>query len=370
MIRDGIHVVNFSAGESDFDTADNIKQKAIDAINSGFTKYTPVSGTLKLRQAIGEKLKQDENLDYTPDEIIVSCGAKQSIFNAILSICNESDEVIIPSPYWLSYPEMVNVAGAVVISPKTSNFKLTPKQLSESITKKTKLLILNSPCNPTGAVYTKQELQDIAKIIVKNKIYCISDEIYENMIYDGIEHTSIASLNPQIKERTIIVNGVSKTHSMTGWRIGYASGPKEVISAMTRLQSHSTSNASSIAQMAALEAISNSKNSSNSNVEHLLDRRNQMINGLNSLENVSFSKPEGAFYLWLNISKLIGKNYKGTHVDGSMTFSDLLLSEAKVAVVPGIVFGDDNYVRLSYTTSLDKISEGTKRICEFVRSMK
>ena len=314
MSQEGIDVIGFGAGEPDFDTPDHIKEAAKRAMDEGFTKYTPTSGIRELKEAICKKFEIDNDLNYSPEEILVSCGAKHSVYNAIITICNENDEVILPSPYWVSYPEMVKLTGAKTVLIETSqenNFKITPKQLEKAITPKTKLLILNSPSNPTGMVYTKDELLAISNILTEKNIYCISDEVYEKIIYDGQYHISIASLNPKIKRLTVVINGVSKSYSMTGWRIGYAAGPKEIIQAMSNLQDHSTSNPTSISQKAALAALEGSQESLYWMVNEFAKRRNYIVDKLNSITGISCIKPQGAFYVLPNISQLLKKRLTG-----------------------------------------------------------
>lgn len=365
MKQEGIDVIGFGAGEPDFDTPAHIKEAAKKAIDSGFTKYTPASGMKELKEAICRKFENDNNLDYSPEEIIVSCGAKHSIFNAILTLCNEDDEVILPSPYWVSYPEMIKVAGAkpvILKATQENNFKITPQQLQETITPKTKLLILNSPSNPTGMVYTKDELSSISNILTEKGIFCISDEIYEKIIYDGQEHISIASLAPQIKKLTIVVNGVSKSYSMTGWRIGYAAGPKEIIQAMSNLQSHSTSNPTSISQKAALAALEGPQEPLCNMVAEFVKRRDYIVERLNSIKEISCLKPRGAFYVFPEVSQIIGRIFKGEIIKDSVFLAEILLDEANVAAVPGSVFGADEYLRLSYATSMKNISKELERI--------
>ena len=365
MKADGIDVVGFGAGEPDFDTPEHIKEAAKKAMDEGFTKYTPASGIKELKEAICRKFKNDNNLDYSPDEVIVSCGAKHSIFNAILAICNEGDEVILPSPYWVSYPEMIKVAGAKQVIIKTTqenNFKITPQQLQEAITPKTKVLILNSPSNPTGMVYSKEELVAISEILMEKDVFCISDEIYEKIIYDGQEHISIASLGQDMKKLTIVVNGVSKSYSMTGWRIGYAVGPKEIIKAMSNLQSHSTSNPTSISQKAALAALEGSQEPLHNMVVEFIKRRDYIVEGLNSIEGVSCLKPQGAFYVFPDVSKIIGKTLKEQIIKNSVLLTEILLEKANVAAVPGSAFGADDNLRLSYATSMENIVKGLDRL--------
>ncbi|MDP3786384.1 MAG: pyridoxal phosphate-dependent aminotransferase [Candidatus Omnitrophota bacterium] len=368
MQAEGINVIGFGAGEPDFDTPVNIKEAAKKAIDKGFTKYTPTAGTKELKDAVSAKFKKDNNLEYLPDEIIVSCGAKHSIFNIIITLCNEGDEVILPSPYWVSYPEMVKVAGAKTVmlnTTKESDFKITPEQLEKAIRPNTKLLILNSPSNPTGMVYGESELEELSKIISKAGIYCISDEIYEKVIYDQ-QHVSIASLGEDIKKRTIVVNGVSKAYAMTGWRIGYAAGPKEIIQAMSNLQDHSTSNPTSIAQAASVEALIGSQDDLEKMVKEFKKRRDFMVDRVNAITGISTINPQGAFYCWVDISGILQKSANGKKIMNSMDLTDALLNGAQVAVVPGGVFGDDNYIRLSYATSMENIIEGLNRIERFI----
>lgn len=367
---EGIDIIGFGAGEPDFDTPTYIKEAAKKSIDEGFTKYTPTSGIEELKKAICKKLKNDNGLDYEPSQIIVSCGAKHSIFNAIMCLCEKGDEVILPSPYWVTYLEQIKLSQAKPVIIETSekyNFKLLHKTLKHTITPKTKCLILNSPSNPTGMVYTKDELKAIAELAVKNGFYVISDEVYEKLIYEG-EHISIASLGKEIKELTIVINGVSKAYSMAGWRIGYAAGPKELVSAMGNLQDHSTSNPTSIAQKAALKALSETGPELNIMVNEFRKRRDYIVEKLNSVPGISCPKPQGAFYAFPNISKLIGKKIKGQKITGSLSLTEVLLNEAKVAVVPGIAFGADKYIRFSYATSMENIKEGLHRIRETICS--
>ncbi len=372
MRAEGIDVIGFGAGEPDFDTPVNIKEAAKKAIDAGFTKYTPASGIPELKVAICEKLKRDNDLDYEPEEILVSCGAKHAIFNAVLALCDDDDEVILLSPYWVSYPEMIKLARAnpvVIKTTQQNNFKITLERLRDAITPKTKLIILNSPSNPTGIVYTKKELQLLSEILVEAEICCISDEIYEKIIYDGKEHVSIASLSSEMKKLTIVVNGVSKPYSMTGWRIGYAAGPREIIKAMSNLQAHSTSNPVSISQKAALEALKGQQKDMEEMVRAFAERRNYIVGRLNSIERIRCLMPEGAFYVFPDVSQLLGKKYNGQTIKDSFLLTELLLTEARVAVVPGAVFGDDNYLRLSYATSMENIAEGIDRIEEFMKKI-
>lgn len=365
MKADGIDVIGFGAGEPDFDTPEHIKKAAIAAIEAGFTKYTPASGIMELKQAICKKFKQDNGLEYTPAQIVVSNGAKHSLINTFQAICNPGDEVIIPAPYWVSYPEMVKIAGAVPVIVKTSEqsgFKFTIDQLKQALTRKTKAIILNSPSNPTGMVYSREELAEIADLAVERGLFVVSDEIYEKLIYDGYQHVSIASLNDKIKEQTIVVNGVSKTYAMTGWRIGYTASNSEIAKIMANIQSHATSNPNSIAQKAAEAAISGDQDIINTMVSAFISRRNYMVKRINAMPGLSCVTPNGAFYVLMNISKLIGKEIAGKQIHGSDDFADVLLEKAQVALVPGSGFGIDTHVRLSYATSLQNITEGLSRV--------
>lgn len=359
----GIPVIGFGAGEPDFDTPDFIKQAAIAAIEQGFTKYTPASGTDELKRAICDKLKTDNQLDYQPGNIVVSCGAKHSIFNVIQALCNPGDEVIIPAPFWLSYPEMVTLAGArsvIVDAPQSQNFKITPAQLEQAITPKTRLVILNSPSNPTGAVYSKSELKALGAVLLSHpQVYVISDEIYEKIIYD-VDHVSIAAVVPELFERTIVVNGHSKVYSMTGWRIGYLAAPTVLAKAVSSYQSHSTSNPCSIAQKAAVAALKADQSFIHPHVVEFKKRRDVMVEKLNAMPGISCALPEGAFYVFPCITD--------AKRGDSVAFSEALLKEAQVAVVPGSAFGAPEHVRLSYATSLDVIEEGLERIAQWLKS--
>ena len=356
----GCDVVNFAAGEPDFDTPDSIKSAAIQAINDGFTKYTPSIGTVELRKAIAEKFKKDNQLDYTPSQIAVSCGAKHSIYNIIQVLADEGDEVLIPSPYWVSYPEMVKLAGATSKTLPTSaqtHFKITAEQLSDNITDKTKLLILNSPSNPTGMLYSKEELESIAEVCVKKNIYVISDEIYEKLIYDAPQYTSIASLGKEIYDRTITVNGISKAYSMTGWRIGYSAGPEEIMGYVKKLQDHSTSNPSSISQMAALGALKEPEESIIAMREEFKRRREIITSAFDQIPEVDYIRPEGAFYLFCDFSKL----------GVSFEIAKQILDDVNVAIIPGEGFGAPGFMRLSFATSAERIQEGTRRIAQWIK---
>jgi aspartate aminotransferase len=365
MIASGIDVINFGAGEPDFDTPDHIKEAAIKAIREGFTKYTPVGGIDPLKDAIIGKLWKDNRIEYSRDNIIVSCGAKHSLYNIAQALYGPGDEVIIPSPYWVSYPDQVILNGAAPVFVKTGegdSFMLRPEALEGHITKKTKALILNSPSNPTGLTYDRETLEGIAEVCLRHNLFVVSDEIYEALVYDGAEHISIASLGNDIKERTIVVNGLSKSHAMTGWRIGYAAGQKEIIKAMTNIQSQSTSNPNSIAQRAAIEALTGSAESVAMMKNEFDRRRKHLITELNSIPSVSCLTPNGAFYAFPNTSRLYGKSVDGRTIASSSELALFLLEEARVALVHGEPFGDDNHVRISYAASMENVRKGVERI--------
>jgi aspartate aminotransferase len=361
----GVDVVNFGVGEPDFDTPDNIKEAAIKAIRDGFTKYTPVGGIDELKTAIIEKFKKDNKLDYKKSEIIVSCGAKHSLYNIAEALFDAGDEVVVPAPYWVSYPDQILLNSAIPVIVKTeekNSFRITPELIKANLSKKTKALILNSPSNPTGFAYDKKSLEAIADIAVKHDFYVVSDEIYEKLIYDGFKHYSIASLGEEIKQRTIVVNGLSKSHAMTGWRMGYSAGPEEIIRAMTKIQSQSTSNPTSITQKAAVEALTGAQDFIPKMVSEFDSRRKFITERLNNIQGITCSKPVGAFYVFPNTSSFYGKKFKDGTITSSIDLSSYLLDEAKVAVVPGAAFGDDSYIRISYATSMDNIEKGLNRI--------
>ncbi|AEF17289.1 MULTISPECIES: pyridoxal phosphate-dependent aminotransferase [Thermoanaerobacterium] len=364
MRKSGINVIGFGAGEPDFDTPDYIKEAAISAIKEGYTKYTPTSGILELKEAIVQKLKRDNNLSYDVSQIVVSNGAKQAIFNTLCAILNQGDEVIIPSPYWLSYPEMVKLAGGVPVfidTAESNNFKITATQLEEAISDKTKAIIINSPNNPTGAVYNEEELKNIASLAVKHNIYVISDEIYEKLIYNG-KHVSIASFNEEIKNLTIIINGMSKAYSMTGWRIGYSVSNPEIAKLINNIQSHTTSNPNTIAQYASVTALNQGDDTIKTMVVEFKRRRDYMLQRINKIDGLKAIPPDGAFYIIINISNFIGTEIDETKINGSIAFANFLLEKAKVAVIPCLPFGNDNYIRVSYATSMKNIEEGFNRI--------
>jgi aspartate aminotransferase len=372
MQAQGIHVISFGAGEPDFDTPLNIKQAAKKAIDDGFTKYTPVGGTDDLKDAIIKKFQRDSGLTYKRSEIMVSCGGKHSFYNLAQAIFDQGSEVIVPAPYWVSYPPMVALANATPIIVETTEknkFKITPEELKKAVTPKTKALIINSPSNPTGSAYTKNELEEIGEMAIAKNFFVISDEIYEKIVYDGFQFTSIASLGEEMKKKTIIVHGVAKTYAMTGWRIGYTAGSEEIISAMNNIQSQSTSNPTSISQKASVEALIGPQNEVEKMVSAFGQRRNYIVERLNKVPGVSCYKPVGAFYVFPNFSSYYGKSYQGKKIENSTMLADYFLDVAKVAVVPGVEFGADPFERLSYATSMEDIKEGLNRIEEALKKL-
>lgn len=367
MKAEGMDIVNFGVGEPDFDTPENIKDAGIKAIKDGFTKYTPVGGIDSLKDAIIEKFKRDNNLRYNRDEIIVSCGAKHSLYNIAQALLSPGDEVLIPSPYWVSYPDQVLLNDAVPVFLKTYEsdlFILKRGSLDAHITKRTKALILNSPSNPTGLTYDVRTLEMIAEVALRHNLLVISDEIYEKLTYDGFEHVSIASLDDRIKAKTIVVNGLSKAYAMTGWRIGFAAGPKDIVKAMTNIQSQSTSNPTSIAQKAAVEALTGPQDFIGNMLAEFDRRRRFLIEELNSIPGVGCLNPKGAFYAFPNVSKFYGKSVEGRKISSSSDLALYLLEKANVALVPGSAFGNDDHIRLSYATSIQEIKKGVERIRE------
>jgi aspartate aminotransferase len=361
----GEDIIDFSVGEPDFPTPQNIKDAAVKALQNDFTKYTINAGTIELRNAIARKLKIENGLDYNVNEIIVSAGAKQCVFNAVQAVVYEGDEVIVPAPYYVSYPAIVNMAHGKNVFIDTSaenNFKITPGQLKEAITSKTKMLILCNPSNPTGAAYTKAELEGMKEILEEENFYILSDEIYEKIIYDDFEFTSVPSLSDKIKSKTILINGHSKSYSMTGWRIGYAAGPEDIIKEMAKVQSHSTSNASSISQAAAVEALLGPQESVEIMRKEFERRRNFLHAELSSINGIKCVKPSGAFYVFPDVASYFNKSNQSIKIENSFDLAMYLLREAKVAVVPGSAFGAEGFLRLSYSTSLENLNEGVKRI--------
>jgi aspartate aminotransferase len=360
----GVNVVSLTAGEPDFDTPDHVKEAAIRAIRENFTHYTANQGIPELVAAIREKFASENGLEFGPSQILVSCGAKHSIFNALLAVCNPGDEVIIPAPYWVSYPEMAKIADAVpVVVPtnRESGFRLTPDALRGAITGKSKVLILNSPSNPTGSVYSREELEALAPVIASAGLTVISDEIYEKILYDGHEHHSIGGIG-ELKDRVVTVNGVSKAYAMTGWRIGYMGGPADLIAAAAKVQSQATSNANSIAQKAALAALTGPADAVERMLAEFTKRRDLFASALRAIPGVALDPPGGAFYLFPDVSAYSGSRFGNTVLAGDMELSSWLLEEAKVAVVPGSAFGSPGHLRLSYACSVGEITEAASRL--------
>ncbi len=373
MRDSGIDVLTFSAGEPDFDTPDNIKNAAIQSIKDGFTKYTAAGGINELKDAVIAKEKRKNGLDYKRSEVCISVGAKHSLYNICSVMIEKGDEVIIPAPYWVTYEAIVKVNEATPVIVRTkeeNNFVLNKDDLEKAITNKTKIIMLNNPSNPTGATYEKDDLQFIAELAEKHDLWIISDEIYEDIVFDGYNPVSIATLSDYAKEKTLVVNGTSKSYSMTGWRIGYTCGDSEVIAAMTKLQSQSTSNPTSIAQIAAVEALNGPQDSVAMMRDKFEERRNYIVEALNAIEGISCVNPKGAFYVFPNVSNFYGKEYKGRKINNSLDFAMILLEEANVAVVPGVAFGDDDFIRVSFATDLETIKRGVKALKEFLSDLK
>jgi aspartate aminotransferase len=362
--RQGVDVISFGVGEPDFDTPKHIKEAAIQAMNEGFTRYTAVGGIDELKDAIIEKFKKDNNLDYDRPEVMVSCGGKHVLYNLAQALLNPGDEVIIPAPYWVSYPPIAILAGAtpvIVETDEADNFKLSPSALEKAITSRAKLLVLNSPSNPTGSVYTLEELEGLAEVILRHNLYVVSDDIYEKLLFDGLTFVNIAQV-AGMKERTFVVNGVSKSYAMTGWRIGYVAGPREVVAGMTKIQSQSTSNPNSIAQKAALAAIHGPQDVIEMMVDAFDKRRRYLVERLNGIKHVSCNTPQGAFYTFPNLSYYFKGSAGEKPINDSKGLAEYLLTVARVASVPGIAFGADSFIRFSYATSLEVIKEGLDRI--------
>jgi aspartate aminotransferase len=368
----GIDVIDFGIGEPDFDTPKNIKEAAVRAIKEGFTKYTQVGGIPELKKAICEKFKRDNNLEYAPDNIVVSAGGKHSLYNLFHVLFQKGDEVIIPAPYWVSYPPIAILAEATPVIVPTSEeggFKLSPGVLEEAITPRTRGLIINSPCNPTGAAYTRADLEAIMKVVLKHRdLWVITDDIYEKIIYDGIQFVNPANVSPEAKDRTIIVNGVSKAYAMTGWRIGYLAAPKEIAAAAAKLQGQNTGNPCSIAQKASVEALTGPQDSVEAMRREFQKRRDFIVKACNQIPGVTCFKPQGAFYVFPNVSGIIGKKIKGKKLSNSSEVSQFLLEEAKVALVAGEAFGMENFIRISYATSMENLEEGMERIRKALES--
>ncbi len=365
MRQAGVDVISFGVGEPDFDTPRHIRDEAMRAMEDGFTRYTAVGGIPELKDAIIEKFRRDNNLSYERDEVMVSCGGKHVLYNLAHALLNPGDEVIIPAPYWVSYPPIVILAGAdpvIVRTGEADDFKLSPESLETAITPRTKLLILNSPSNPTGSVYTESELDALAKVILKYDIGVVSDEIYEKLIFDDRSFCSIAQVSEEVKSKTFVVNGLSKTYAMTGWRIGYVAGAREVIAGMTKIQSQSTSNPNSIAQKAAVAALNGPQGFIQTMVQAFDERRRYLLQRLNAITGVHCNVPGGAFYAFPNFSYYFSAKTEGTTIKGSAGLCEHLLAAARVALVPGIAFGDDSFIRFSYATGLGTIKEGLDRI--------
>lgn len=369
--KEGKSIIGFTAGEPNFNTPDYIIKSGKEAMDKGVTKYTPVAGMLELKKAICKKFLDDNGLVYSPDQIVVSDGAKASLFHAVYALVGDGDEVIIPAPFWFSYEEQVKICGGkcVIVNTKPENgYKMTAEELESAITDKTTTIMLNSPSNPTGAIYSKEELIALAKVVEKHNLTVISDEIYEKLIYDGKKHVSIASVSDYMKENTVVINGVSKTYAMTGWRIGYLACSKELASVISRVQGHTTSNACSISQYACITALGGGEDIIESMKNAFDDRRKYMMNRLDEL-NLNYIKPEGAFYIFIDITPFIGKSVDGNKIEGSMSFASIL-TEHGVAVIPGLPFHADNFIRLSYAVSMEDIIEGFNRIEEFIKLIK
>jgi len=372
MRSEGIDVIGFGAGEPDFDTPRHIKEAALEAINSNFTRYTPASGIPELKEAICKKLLLDHGLEYQPQQIVVSNGAKHSLFNIFAGLLNEGDEVIIPAPYWVSYPEIVKLNGGVPVIVDTkieNNFKLTGPELKKALSPRTKALVLNSPSNPTGQVFLKEELEEIAALALEANFYLVSDEIYEKLIYGRNKHISIASLSEEVKRLTVIINGVSKTFAMTGWRIGYSASDAKLATAMSNIQSHATSNPNSIAQKAACEALTAPQVSVEEMRKAFAMRRDYMVERVKRMPYLSCLEPEGAFYLFVNVSETFSKEFRGEKVENADNLAALLLEQFRIALVPGQGFGAPDYVRISYAVSQENIRLGLDRIESFLQEL-
>ena len=368
----GLDVIGFGAGEPDFPTPQHICDAAKEALDLGMTRYTPAAGTKELRKAICEKLRRDNDMTYTYGDILVSSGAKHTLFTILQGIIDPGDEVLIPTPCWVSYPEMVRMAGGVPIfipADESTNFIPTSRDIASRVTRRTKAIIITSPSNPNGSVWEQEQLQFVADLAVSHPFYVISDEIYEKLIYDGRKHLSIAQLGEQIKAQTFLVNGMSKAYAMTGWRIGYVAGPRHEITAMANFQSQATSNANTIAQYAAMKALQGDQSCVDEMVKEFEKRRDLMVERINAIPGISCRKPQGAFYIMMNIRQLLGRTYNGRVLESSMDFAELLLAEKQVAVVPGVAFEAEGYCRLSYAVSADQINRGLDRIEEFVRTL-
>ena len=370
MKADGIDVIGFAAGEPDFNTPDEIKEAGIDAIHNNHTRYTPARGTVELRQAVCDRMKADCGVEYAPNQVVVASGAKHAVYIALRAIINPGDEVILPAPYWVSYIELIKIMGGVpvvVTATEEENFKLSADKLAAAITPKTKALILNNPSNPTGMMYSREELEALAAVCTEADIYVISDEIYACLVYDGGEFTSFAALSEDAKERTILINGVSKAYAMTGWRIGYACANDQIAKVMANYVSHSTGSPVAISQKASVAALTGSQEKVETMRQAFEERRNYIVERMNAIPGVSCIKPEGAFYVMMNLEKLIGKTIHGVEITDDDVFADAFLKYGLVAVVPGSGFGAPNFVRWSYATSMDNIKEGLNRLEKFLQ---
>ena len=368
----GVDVVGFVAGEPDFNTPENINKAAIEAINTGFTKYTVVPGIMELRQAVSEKFQEFNKLTYKPEQIVISNGGKHSLTNAIMAITNPGDEFLIPAPYWLSYPEMVKLSDGVpveVATKKENGYKVTVEELEAAYTDKTKAIILNTPCNPTGSIYTEDELRKIADFVVKKDIYIISDEMYEYLVYGGEKHISIASFNQDIYDRTITCSGLSKSYAMTGWRVGYAGAPLKIAKLMSSIQSHQASNANSIAQKAAYEAMVGPQDEVKKMIAEFEKRSVYLYDEICKLPYIDCIKPQGAFYAFVDCTGIVGKKYENETIEGAADIGRILIEKFNVAVIPCDDFGIKNHIRLSYAISMEQIKEGVKRISEFLNAL-
>ncbi len=369
MKADGIDVIGFGAGEPDFNTPDEIKAAGIAAIEENFTRYTPAAGTVDLRKAVCERMKADCGIDYTPSQVVVSSGAKHLVYLALRVLVNPGDEVILPAPFWVSYIELIKMVGGVPVvvnATEAEHFKLSAEKLAAAVTPKTKAVILNNPSNPTGMMYSREELEAIAKVCVEHEVYVISDEIYYGLVYDGKSFTSFASLSPQVRDLTVLVNGVSKSYAMTGWRIGYACANDKIAKVMSNYVSHSTGSPSAISQKAAMTALSGPQEKLSSMLQSFEERRNYIVERMNRIPDISCIKPEGAFYVMMNLEKILGKTVYGVEITNDDVFADAFLKHGLVAVVPGSGFGAPNFVRWSYATSMENIKEGLDRLEKFL----
>lgn len=369
----GEDVIGFGAGEPDFDTPQNIKRAGVQAIQDNDTHYTPVGGTNALKDAVIEKFRRDNGLDYQRDQIVVSCGAKHSFYNLAQALWEEGDEILVPAPYWLSYPEIIRLAGAtpvIVHAAAQNGFKIAVQQIEEALTPNTRAIIINSPSNPTGSAYTRRELESIAECALKNKLLVVSDEIYEKIVFDGFTQCSIAALSKETLNHCVVINGMSKCYAMTGWRIGYLAADREIASQINKIQSQSTSNPASISQAASIEALTGSQDAISGMVEEFSARRNLLMDLLSKIDGVTCHRPAGSFYTFPDFSCFYEKRFQGRPIKGSIEFSKFLLKEAKVALVPGIAFGSDNNIRLSFATTQENIRRGVERIAQATASLK